>query len=472
MMKAGFRVLFLSLVCAGTLSLTSCSGGNATKSNLTTGSAQSATVTVNVGDSPNDRVAALQVTISSITLTTSSGSTVPVLTTPVTVELRRLAGIFRPISLSSVPAGTYTQANLQLSAAAIAVLDPASGQLVQKSLPVPSTPVSIKFASPLVLTTQAATVNLDFNLASSVSIDANGNITFTPTIVATVGMVNPDKEGEHDAADGEVDEVVGSVTDVSSPKFTVMLGQGPQTLTFVTDNSTQFKGVGGLTGITKGTIVEVHAITKTDGTLLATKVEVEVEDENEREAVAEGLVVSTTGSPVTQFAMLVRDRDGDLSKSSPLGSTLTVNANSNTQFSVAAGTIDLSKLSPAPVFDATSLAKGQNVEAGMMSREFEAEDAHSGGMAITADTVRLRQQALTGVVSGMTQNGASTSFTLTVASDSVFAMLTAQNTITVIGQAGTQSSTGVSNGATVRVRGLLFFMQGKYTLAASRILQP
>ncbi|HWC16358.1 MAG TPA: DUF4382 domain-containing protein [Terriglobales bacterium] len=469
-MKTGLRALFLSLVLAGMLAVTSCSGGSAAKSSVA--SAQSAMVTVNIGDSPNDRVAALEVTISSITLSTDSGSTVPVLTSPVTIELRRLSGTFRPISITSVPAGTYTQANLQLSAAKITVLDPATGQLREKALPVPTTPVSIKFASPLVLTTQAATVNLDFNLASSVSIDANGNITFTPTIIATVAKVRPDKENEHDAEDGEVDEVVGSVTDVSTPKFTIMLGQGPQTLTFVTDSSTQFKGVGSLAAITKGTIVEVHAITQTDGSLLATKVEVEVQDGDEREGAAEGLVVSTTGSPVTQFGMLVRDRDGDSSKSSPLGSTLTVNVNSNTQFSFAAGTIDLSKLSPTPLFDATSLAKGQNVLAGMMSREFEAEDAHSGGMAITADKVRLRQQALTGTVSAVIQNGTSTSFTLTVPADSVFAMLAGQTAVIVTQQANTQVSTPVASGATVRVRGLLFFAGGKYTLVASRILQP
>jgi len=469
-MKLGFRALFLTLVSAGALVLTSCSGQSTAKSNLAM--AQSATVTLNVSDSPNDRVAALEVTINAITLTSDSGGIVSVLASPVTLELRRLSGTFRPISITSVPAGTYTQANLQLAAASITVLDPASGQLVEKTLPVPSTPVLIKFASPLVLTVQAATVTLDFNLASSVAIDANGSITFTPTIVATVGMVNPDKENEHDAEDGELEEVVGAVSDVSNPKFTIMLGPGPQTLTFVTDNSTQFKGVGSLAAITKGTIVEVHAVTQIDGTLLATKVEVEVEDENEREAAAEGLVVSTTGSPVTQFAMLVRDRDGDPSKSSPLGSTLTVNINSNTQFNIAAGTIDLSKLSPAPVFDATSLAKGQNVEAGMMSKEFEAEDEHSGAMSINADKVRLKQQAFTGVISAVVQNGTSTSFTLTVASDSVFAMLGGQNAISVVEQTNTQIDAGVTNGAAVRVRGLLFFAGGKYMLVASRILQP
>jgi uncharacterized protein DUF5666/uncharacterized protein DUF4382 len=472
-MKLGLRTFATLLVLAGIIVLTSCGGGSNANSMLpSTAAPQSAMVTVNIGDSPNDRVAALEVTIASISLTNSSGAAVPVLTSPLHIELRRLAGTFRPISLKSVPAGTYTQANLQLSAAEITILDPATGKLVESHLPVPSTPISIKFTSPLVLTTQAATVNLDFNLASSVSIDAAGNITFSPTITATTGMVRPDMEHQNDVEEGEVEEVVGAVTDISSPKFTIMIGQGPQTLTFLTNSSTEFRGVGSLSAITKGTIVEVYAVTQTDGALLATKVEVEIEDENEAEAEAEGLVVSTTGAPVTQFAILVRDNSGDSSKSSPLGTTLTVNVNSNTKFNIDTDEIDLNNLSFTPAFDTTSLAKGQNVEAEMGSREFEIEDEQSGGMAITADRVRLKQQAVTGVVSGVPQNGTATTFTLIVATDSVFAMLTGQTTLTVFVQPSTEMRTTLANNATVQVRGLLFFAGGKYNLVAHRIEQP
>ncbi|HWY67364.1 MAG TPA: DUF5666 domain-containing protein [Terriglobales bacterium] len=472
-MKLGLRTFTTLLVLAGTIALTSCSGGNGGHSmQPAPATPQSAMVTVNIGDAPNDRVAALELTIASISLTNSSGTTVPVLTSPMHIELRRLAGTFRPIALSSVPAGTYTQANLQLSAAEITVLDPATGRLVEKNLPVPSTPVSIKFASPLILSAQVATVNLDFNLASSVSIDAAGNITFTPIIVATTGMVRPDKENQHEVEEGEVEEVVGAVTNVASPAFTIMLGPGPQTLTFTTNSSTEFKGVGSLSAITKGTIVEVHAVTQSDGTLLATKVEVEMEDENELEAEAEGLVVSTTGTPVTQFAILVRDHSGDSGKSSPIGTTLTVNVNSNTKFNIDADEVDLTNLNFTPAFDANSLAKGQNVEAEMGSHEFETEDEHSGGMAITADRVRLKQQALTGTVSALAQNGTASTFTLTVAADSVFAMLSGQTTVTVFVQPSTEVRTTPANGATVQVRGLLFFASGKYNLVAHRIGQP
>lgn len=461
-MKLGARTVALWLVLAGALAWTSCNGGNNMTSTTSPGTSaimHSAMVTVNVGDDPDDQVAALEITISSISLTNSAGTAVPVLTTPVEIELRHLAGTFQPIVLTSVPAGTYTQANIQLSSAKITVLNPATGQIVTQNITVPSTPISIKFASPLTLTTQAATVNLDFNLASSVSIDASGKITFTPSILATVAMVPSNTGDEDEAENGEVEDVVGAISAISETSFSIMLSQ--QTLTFTTNSSTEFDGISGFSALMKGMIVQVRAVTQSDGTLLATKVEAEDEDEDENETEAQGLVVSTTGTPVTQFSMLVRDHSG-ITTMTPLGSTLPVNVASGTQFRIDTDHIDLTNLRFTPAFDATSLTKGQNVET---------EGTVSATM-LTANKVRLKQQTLIGTVSGFTQNGNAATFTLTVPTSSVFAMLAGQSTVTVFQQPSTRTRVTVANGATVKVRGLLFFTSGKYNLVAGRILQP
>lgn len=97
---------------------------------------QAAAVTVNIGDSPDERVAALGVTISSISLIDISGNKIPVLNSPVELEIRNLSGTLRPISVSSVSAGTYTGASLRLSAAEIAVLDSVTGRPVEANLSV------------------------------------------------------------------------------------------------------------------------------------------------------------------------------------------------------------------------------------------------------------------------------------------------------------------------------------------------
>jgi len=51
-------------------------------------------------------------------------------------------------------------------------------------------------------------------------------------------------------------------------------------------------------------------------------------------------------------------------------------------------------------------------------------------------------------------------------------MLTSQTTVTVFVQPSTDVRTTPANGATVQVRGLLFFTGGKYNLVAHRIDQP
>ncbi|MGH9525028.1 MAG: hypothetical protein ACRD3E_21075, partial [Terriglobales bacterium] len=64
-------------------------------------------------------------------------------------------------------------------------------------------------------------------------------------------------------------------------------------------------------------------------------------------------------------------------------------------------------------------------------------------------------------------------FTLTVQSDSVFAILTKTTTVTVYKQGGTTLSgtTALANGQQVVVRGLLFNNSG-YQMVATRIAVP
>ncbi len=97
------------------------------------------------------------------------------------------------------------------------------------------------------------------------------------------------------------------------------------------------------------------------------------------------------------------------------------------------------------------------------------------GTNITAEKVKLQQQALVGTVSGLpgpTTAGPVT-FTLTVASDSAFAMLSGKTQITVFWQPGTDlhKLTSVNNGDTIRVRGLVFFTGSSFNMIARRIDQ-
>jgi hypothetical protein len=90
--------------------------------------------------------------------------------------------------------------------------------------------------------------------------------------------------------------------------------------------------------------------------------------------------------------------------------------------------------------------------------------------AVTADKVLLVKQGLTGTASAVSSG----TFTLTLAADSAFAKLTGVTTVTVHQQPGTELKgiTSVTNNASVKVRGLLFFDGVNYQFVAGRIGLP
>jgi hypothetical protein len=125
----------------------------------------------------------------------------------------------------------------------------------------------------------------------------------------------------------------------------------------------------------------------------------------------------------------------------------------------------MSNLPFTPLFDATTLSKGQSVEA---------DDTTASNGTVTASQVKLHSQALVGTVSAYAQSGQQAQFVLTLPVNSAFALLTGSNTLTVFQQAGTELNDGVTvgNGGTVRVRGLLFLDAGSYKLVAGKIGMP
>jgi len=140
------------------------------------------------------------------------------------------------------------------------------------------------------------------------------------------------------------------------------------------------------------TIVKVEGVTKADGTLYAKEVE-GIEDNNGMEA--EGLVTQVVGNPAMQLSMVAQDGSGSGMDDTKVGSTVDV---TGAQYNVSQGDIDTSGIGglPSPPnfpFDATTIHAGQRVEVESAS----ARNASS----ITAEKVKLQQQALRGTVSGL-----------------------------------------------------------------------
>ncbi len=421
---------------------------------------------IKIGDAPADRVVSFEISAGPITMTPTSGAAVTVLSTSRRIELAHLAGTNEPLALLNVPQGTYNSMSITVSKPEVSFINNVG--VLLKLEPTLNQAITVNFSPALSVGAGASVVNIDLNVANSLSFDAQGNVTgvsmsaasFTVSTAAVAAA-----EAEQEAEDGEFEDTTGMVTNVSGSSFTLTVGQSGTPLTFTTDSNTQFSD-GATLGTMLNTIVKVEGVTKTDGTLYAKEVE---GIENNAGMELEGLISQVTGNPATQLQVVAQDGLGSGMDDTKVGTQISINV-SGAQYRVDAGNIDTSGIgglpsSPNFPFDQTTVHAGQRVEV-------ESSTSMSTN-SLVADKVKLRQQSLPGTVSGLAgpTSAGPVTFTLTVASDSAFAMLSGQTTVTVFWQPGTNlhNVTSVNNGDTVQVRGLVFFGSGGVNMIARRI---
>jgi hypothetical protein len=461
----GKTIQFVTILFLGGLLLSALGCGGGSNAAAGGGAPLTSATQLRMGDAPADRVIVFEVTVGPISLTPTTGSPVTVLSGTRRIELTHNAGSNEPLALLKVPQGSYTGGTITVANPEVVFINNL-GQTV-KLEPTVSQAVTVSFSPALTVGASASVVNIDLNIANSLTFDAQGNVTgvniggtsfiFSSSSVAA-------NENEQEPEDGELEDTTGTVAGVSGTSFTLNVATTGTQLTFTTDSNTQFNDGASLATMTTGTVVTVEGITKSDGTLYAKEVE-GVENENGSEL--DGLISLVTGSPASSLTFVADGGSGMGMDDTKVGSSLTVDV-SGAQYKVSAGNIDTSGIGglPAPPnfpFDPFTVHAGQRVEV---------ESASS--MSVTpmaAEKVKLLQQTVSGTVSGLSGT-APTTFTLTVAADSAFAMLSGATSVTVDWQAGTDVSNlahALTNGDVVRVRGLLFFTGTQFNMIARRI---
>jgi Domain of unknown function (DUF5666) len=445
-------IVFVALACL--LALTGCGNSQPT--------ASTAGTVINFGDAPNDQIIAFELTVNAVTLT--GGSNPSVLPKPTEIELTHDMLTFEPLSLATIPPGTYTAATFSVSNPEVVVVDPTTKAVTKLNATLTSSTVNVPFPSPISIGTGASVLNFDMNLNSSVTISGS-NATVTPTFTVSTATIAAGSESNENENDGELEDLRGTITSVASPKFTIQPAQTAQPVTITTDANTKFEdGITSFSSLQNGMIVSVDATTQADGSILAKKVESETETPDGEEV--EGLVTNvtcavatacpSTGNAATAIAITTQKVSATSAANAPVtATTVNVPITASTQFTIHSNMSGGS----FPAFDATSISKAQRVE---VDSESEASNTSN---SVAASKIRLQEQGFTGTVSALSGSN----FTLTVDANSAFASLTGQTTIAV--QAGNARNEGVSlaNNATIRVRGLLFFNGTSYTLIASRV---
>ena len=424
----------------------------------TPGGAAANSAQVRFGDAPADSVISFEVSVSALSLTLAGGGAAVSVAVPANnrIELTHASGKFEPFIAGNLPQGTFSAANLTLVNSELTFLT-TTGTPVHINGPA-SASITVPLSPNLTISNSPLVLNIDVNVGASVTTTAAGvvnGIAFTPASFNITAKA-PGVAGNQQDDDGEIEDVQGTVTAVNGSSFTFKVGQTGSSMTFNTDGTTQFKdGVTGVAGLLNQ-VVTVEGFTRADGSLFAKEVE-GLENANGGEV--EGLITAISGTTLTVNA---QDGIGNGFDDTKIGASFSVNiAGLNaSKFRVKAGNGFGGGLPSASFpFDATTIHQGQRIEV-----DTDAAVPPANG-AISPDKINLQQQGVSGVVA----NAATSTFDINLAADSALRTISGQTVVHVTKTASTDSRVSVANGATVQVRGLLFWNGTSWQMIARRI---
>ena len=411
---------FLFAVLALSLALSSCSGLPKTCTGSTCTQGGTANVTLTVFDAPPAGVAfiTLNMPISLISLTPSTGSDVNLLSTATTFELTRLQSDSSGVGTFQVPAGTYTKLNIFQTNSPSGVWFNSSGATIigcatnticnfagsaQGQISIDLTKVTGLSASGLVLTQgQNASLGIEINLNNALT--STGGLSFDLKQTGAVTGVALPRTGQPSGTIDSVEDFLGKVTAVSSGKITMQNNAGI-TLVGTTSTSTTFDAPPGgstacggsfnLACVAVGQTLSVDGTLAADGSLTLTNVDflnIPADDE------LQGTIFSTS-TPGT-FNLIVNDKiqtstNAVLTPVGP-GSTVSLTLDAAATFTIDAS--NLGTVNPAGFSAATDIQDGQTVFAHVKS-------ATQGTLVdVVADRLVLRFSRLTGTVGTISGN--------------------------------------------------------------------
>jgi hypothetical protein len=424
---------------------------------------------IKIGDSPADSVLALDVTITQVVLMQQDGTKVNVPDLPKKIELAHLEGTVESFVAANVPPGTYQSAAISISTVDVTYIPASSTTPVEKTFTL-NTTVTVMFSPAVTIGKEPTVLSFDFNAAQSLTFDSAGNVTgINPVITVSVQVVSAGGQ-EDDEEHGEIEDMVGTISAITpasgtmAASFALTPESGGSAQTFTADAKTEFDdGISQFADLKTGMLVQVDAITQSDGSFLATQVELMEASEGME---ADGIVIATSGTPVSSVKLLVQDEAGNMT-TDMVGTTLTVDV-SNAVFKSPVNNSDFSMLLQGlpftPRFDNTTVAVGQRIQV-------NASGTGQMQSSFSASQVRLQRQALTGTVDPAAM-GSNASFSLLLDADSAFVKLTNVSSVNVYQGSKTEDMSPIAPGTKIRVRGLLFFDGTNYQFVAARVAQP
>jgi hypothetical protein len=277
---------------------------------------QAGEVFISGTDAPLPSVVSFKVTISGISVAQTGGSPITVTNGPQTVDFARLNGLHTLIDSNMIPPGTYNTVTVMLANPEIDYLNVTNPQTTPPTPPTISsytstttpaatltnTTVPINLSTPLTVGSgDVIGLVLDFDIAKSLALDTNGQVTGSINPVLNLNVVTPSD------ADAYIEEFIAGVTtpNPAGNSFTI---QGPHGHAFTVNVNSQTEWEGGdtINDLTNTSIVMISGtLDKTASTFDADTVAILSQDS----FYAGGLItyVDPATGTAQSFDLYVRD---------------------------------------------------------------------------------------------------------------------------------------------------------------------
>ena len=481
--SVSFPLLSLLLLngCGGGSSSSTSGGGGGTTPTAKT------TVAIQVSSKANDQLSQYTMTIQSIALTNSSGSTT-ILNNAVNLDFTAANGNAYPVAVVQVPQGTYTSATINIAAPGFAhaytsSTGPSNERYSTSNQP---TTATVNLPSPITISGTTMGLNLSLDVSASISLSNPmgtnpNNATGTPNITLTVFGVSAESTAP---ANGKCIDLYGQLTAVSSSSMTATLGasgalqqqnaglQPGQSITAALNSSTSYQGGISNSSLKTGQLANFDLVLEPDGSYTVSRIEV---DDQSATSVTIGMAsyVDPTVSAFHQFPVVFEGSTLTGSTGSISSTTaFVIPFNSSSAKFQVSPSISLSSL--AFTFGGSTFVPGQNVAV--------AASSYPSSGSATATSITLMPQTIDAkIASGPLTNGNYAVWTVTLASyDPIVQVNTSPGTGLQLGSSANTvqvyvgsntaklSSQTLATGGTFRFHGLLFDNNGALVMVADQ----
>jgi hypothetical protein len=465
-------------------SLVGCGSGTSTGG--TPPAAKTTQVVVLLASTANDQLVAYNALIASIALVDKTGKSVPLFTNAVSFgplgEWMHLNGVSEPLPTVTVPQGTYTSAVVMVDGCGFSNMTfvPPGGATpgfftssnAEGTCSEGTGLTTVNLPSPIIVTGSVMGLSLNLQVSKSFTVDATADPeTYTIDPVFTLTPVSIAAQPT-DETNGKVTVINAEVSSVGASSNIVMAqtGNTGATLAIATNTTTVFQGISGFSALAPNLLFSFDAAIQSDGSLLATRIE--VDDPTAVAGVAGAFTFPVVAPGV--FATINLEQNGCVIFEAPFCDA--VFFQSGTVFQVSGEFTNVTNLPFPATFTTANFLQGQNV----LITSNGIPDQQS---IETATTITLLPQTLNGMVTAIGNDGGFTVYTVTLAPYALIPVLqnytddmppphlTNPSTILVYADTNTHmlNSATVAAGSLIRFRGLIFFDSGTMRMDASEI---